>query len=418
MEVVDLPEERQSTLIANDLGFDHPTRYAVQTKVAPVGHGGILVIFHDEEEGPLGPRRPVYGSVSLDGGESFSEPQRITGEEYTHVGFAALTTRDEDVVLAFTGRTEEMSVNGIFVQDGTWDGEDVQWQQAELATPADAEVDHKFASVAVDPLGGRHVICRAEVEYDPDCDVDEADCLQERRQIFYLEDSSGSWSFTRISEQWTSTVPELVLDDDGGRDGSGGRGRLWAAWHNEERATVPIGCMVADASLWTADLDSGEAELGRVPGSWAGEACDAEVKSAVLPSIAVDSAGLVHAVWCLADSGYDLEVLYAHQIDGDQWSEPEPMSGATVRYGAVLTIGEDDVPVAYAPRNGDPAGQVVAFRREPAGWTEAVIDRSDVHGFNWVNPSMAPLTGGRVGLVYGREAAEGETGAVFFIAEP
>ena len=419
MLVEDPPAAPRVTQVADGLGFDHATRYAVQTKVAPIGEDAVLAIFHDEEEGPLGTRRPVFGTASLDGGETWSAAERITREDFTHVGFSGMTTRGDRVALSFTGRSEEMAFTGIFVREGEWDGDAVQWQDPQRITPADADVDYKFASVVIDPLGGLHVVCRADLEYDPDCDPDPTDCPQERRQIFYLRDTEGDWSFTQISEQWTSTVPELVLDDAGGSAGDGGRGRLWAAWHNEERPAAPIGCMVDDVSLWTADLDSGDTELGRVPGSWAGEDCEAEVKSATLPSIAVDASGRLHALWCLADADVDLGVRYAHRLAEDgEWSQAEAISAETIRYGAVLTVGDDDVPVAFAPRNTEASGEVIAFRREPDGWSETVLDRSDEHGFNWVNPSMAPMAGGRPAIVYGRETDGEGAGAVYFTVGP
>ena len=417
MHTVEPPGDPQE--IAGDLGFDHATRYAVQTKVAPIGEGAAIALFHDEEMGPVGTRRPVYVTVSRDGGATWTAGDRITGEEFTHVGFSALTTRGDRVVVSFTGRTQEMAHTGIFALEGMWGGDAVQWQDPQQLTPAEADVDYKFASVVIDPLGGLHVVCRADVDYNPDCDADLDDCLHELRQIYYLEDTAGVWSFTRISEQWTSTVPELVLDHEGGSDGASGRGRLWAAWHNEERSTVPIGCMVDDVSLWTADLDSGVADLGNIPGSWAGEDCDAEVKSATLPSIAVDSSGRLHALWCLASADVDLDVRYARQLDEyGAWSQAEGISTETIRYGAVLTFGDDDVPVAFAPRNTEASGEVIAFRREQGGWAETVLDRSDEHGFNWVNPSMAPLADGRAAIVYGRETDGETTGAVYFSAGP
>jgi len=417
--VIENPPESSVVRIADALGFDHATRYAVQTKVGPIGDGAVIAVFHDEEEGPAGMRRPLFVAASVDGGATFSDAERLTGESFTHVGFAALATRDDTVVVAFTGRLEDMALNGIFVQQGTWDGVGMAWQEPQLATPADADVDYKFASVAIDSHGHRHVVCRADADYDPECDPDVEDCLQEQRQIVYLEDAAGDWSVTQISEQWTSTVPELVLDDDGGSDGAAGRGRLWATWHNEERLTVPIGCMVDDVSLWTVDLDGGDAELGRIPGTWEGEGCDAEIKSAALPSIAVDASGQLHALWCLADPDNDLDVRYARRLDDQEtWSEPESISSRAIRYGAVLTLGDDDQPLAFAPRNGDESGEVVAFRRAGDGWSETVLDRSDEHGFNWVNPSASRLHDGRIGLVYGEETDEGAGGIVYFTAGP
>jgi len=418
-ETEDPPEDPQAVQIAGDLGFDHGTRYGVQTKVAPIGGSAIFVIFHDEEEAPVGNRRPVYGTVSTDGGVTWTTAERLTHEEFVRVEFSAMTTRGDRVVLSLAGCTEEMTHTGIFVLEGTWDGDAIQWQEPQQITPVDAGVDFKFPSVVIDPLGGLHVICRADVEYNSDCDADVDDCLQELRQIFYLEDTASVWSFAQISEQWTSTVPELVVDDEGGSAGAGGRGRLWAAWHNEERPTVPIGCMVDDVSLWTADLDSGEASLDRIPDSWDGEDCQAQVKSAALPSIAVDSSGGLHALWCLASAGNDLDVRYAHREDEDgAWSQVEAISVETVRYGAVLTFGDDDVPVVFASRNGEGSGEVIAFRREQGGWSETVLDHSDGYGFNWVNPSMVPLADGRPAIVFGRETDGEITGAVYFTQGP
>lgn len=411
------PVGGSSTLVAAGLRFSDSTRYAVQKKLVAFEDGTLLAVFHDGlAEQPLY-LRPVLASLSSDAGATWTDPVQVTPSGFIHVEFAAVAAHGTRAALAFTGQNDPVRGTGIFVTEGQLDGLQISWDDPVEITPQAHAVDFKFPSVLFDPAGHLHVLCRADVPYDDACDDLEEDCGHELRHVFYLTDETGEWTFLTISDRWTSTVPDLDIDPDGGEDGAAGRGRLWAVWHNEERPAEPIGCMVADVSLWSLDLDTQEATLSFVPGSWQGEECDDTVKSALLPSISVDTAGLPHAVWSHADADYDQTAYYAHANHDGSWTSPELVSEEALRYGAVLAVVGDQ-PVVYSARAGTADGEVFAFSRSDGAWQSTSLVQSPTSAFNWVTPSLRPVADGQHGVLFGLVTDTDFDGAVYFALGP
>lgn len=290
----------------------------------------------------------------------------------------------------------------------------MSWDEPEEVTRRQLGYTYDFPSLLFDSDGVIHLITRTNADYDEDCSPQEQNCPQEARQVFYVNNGEGEWQTQRISAHWTSTVPELDWAPSGGSGGDGGRGRLWAAWHNEIRPEGPVGCTFDDVSVWSLDLDSGQASLETVTGSWAGEACDAEFVSALYPSIALGANDLPHIVHAQLTGSFELQFFHQAKEAGGTWTAPEAIHELPVSSTATLAIGDDGRLQAFVARSSDDDGQLLWLVAGEQGWTETVLDQSVAHGFNLPNVSRRPIEGGGFGVLYGAEGVESGAGELYF----
>jgi len=269
----------------------------------------------------------VVAALSLDGGQSWTAPEPLSDPGLDHAGWAAVAAFDDQVAVVYPAAIGGDQVL-LTLQRGSFDGAALTWADPQIPVAVPEIVGALFPTVVFDGAGALHVVARVETDYDAGCDVDTQDCPQERRQVVYLTDAGGSWEARTLSQRWTSTVPELRIDRDGGADGAA----------------------VDQPSLWSLDLDDGSEELTSVPGAWLGEGPGAPVKTGLLPPEPVDPGGT-------------------------------PITG-----GAQLVIGAGDEPVLAATILTGDGGSVVALSRGDGTWVSQPLITSEEHGFNWALP--------------------------------
>ncbi len=369
-------------VVIDGLFGGEPSRYGTQKKVATLGGDRRIAVLGEASAAEPYLHR-LFATISADGGESWSPPTLLGGDEAGFVSWGALAARGGQVAAVYPAAYGSDPVR-LYVRRGELDGEGIAWAAEELALADPAYAGALFPTIAFDGAGGLHVTARVETDYDAGCDVATEDCPQERREVLYLTDVGGSWGTRVISARWTSTVPELRIDLDGGAGGPTGRGRLVAVWHSEDRPEVAFGDAVAPVQLWTLDLDDGSEALQDVPGTWLGEGPGADVRTGLLPTAAVDAGGRTHLAWAHVDGAYEMRFWYAVRDTAGGWSTPEPIDpdGPPITGGAQLVVGPDDVPRLVATIRDGEGGAVVVLTRGDAGWSAAPVITSTDHGFN------------------------------------
>ena len=405
-------------VVVDGLLLDEPTRYSAQRKLVSLGGDALLLAYHDGSPGMPDAFVDFYVTVSGDRGDTWSAPTMFPSHDFDRLGFGAVAARDGHVVVAQTIQTGAMQGTGIFVRTGAYPGTgaELTWTDPEEVTPRVEGAEFSFPSLVIDRHEVVHLVARANTVYDEHCDPEHEACPQELRQVHYVTQQGGTWAARQISEQWTSTVPEIALAEGAGTDGPDGARRLWSRWHHEDRPDLPVGCMTGDVSLWTLDLDSGDESLDSVPGSHEGEACDALVKSAALPALAIGPQGRPGVIHALIDDEYRTAYRYQSlQDDLQSWSDPESILPDNHALDAGASLGfVEGQPVVTGMRVDTTSGQVVAFTRTDDGWNEQILHQADEHHFNWINISRDPLFGPTFGLVYGRDDALIGEGTLYF----
>ena len=399
-------------VVVQGLQGDHATRYTAQKKVVQLGSDAIVLVFNDPGAAapdPDGPDR-VHAVLSYDGGESWSDPEILTGDEFEEIHFASVDARDGQLAVVFPARVGS-GATGIQLIRGVWVGRDdggVEWSAPEEIGAGAPMADLGFPGVVLAPDHSVHVVGRVNTPYQADCDVELEDCAQEHRQVFYITDADGGWSSRTLSTEWTSTVPELVLADDG---------RLWATWHNEDREASPVGCVRGDVSVWSLDLDDGTEELGSVPGSWLGEGCDADWKTALYPSIDTDAAGRPQISYAhTSQQNGDVEFVYWHtqrSSDG-AWSTPQRIHEASVSVSASMVLLDGGTPAVVSARNDEDGGRLVVSQRAGSVWSEEMFQDGASAQLGWPNVSRRPLADGSHGVAYTQLDTDAGEGVVYF----
>ena len=404
-------------VVADGLYDGEPSRYSGQKKIVALENGALLAVFNvGDADHPPGFHH-LFAALSLDGGQSWSAPEQISDPGLDHVGWGSVAALGDQVAVVYPAASGSDQVL-LTVRRGSFDGAALTWADPQIPVAVPEIVGALFPTVVFDGAGALHVVARVETDYDPGCDVDTEDCPQERRHVVYLTDEGGSWEARTLSQRWTSTVPELRIDLDGGADGAAGRGRLTAVWHNEDRPDVAFGAAVDHPSLWTRDLDDGSEELASVPDAWLGEGPGAEVKTGLLPTVALDAGGRVHVAYAHVDAAYDLRYWYTARDDAGAWLPPEPVDpgGDPISGGAQLVIGAGDEPVLAATTLAGDGGSVVVLSRGDGAWLSQPLITSEEHGFNWAGPSQEPVDGARYGLLFGRRDAPEWEGTLYYLA--